>query len=49
MRSLYSCRYGRRLAMVLCKVSGQLGLAQADQVRANDYSHSDGDNLFGWD
>ena len=35
--------------MSLCKASGQRGLAQADQVRAVDFRHSDGDDLFGWD
>eukprot|EP00961_Rhodomonas_salina_P073913 993065-Rhodomonas_salina.1 len=31
MRSSNACRYGGRLAMSLCKASGQWGLAQADQ------------------
>eukprot|EP00961_Rhodomonas_salina_P024950 336364-Rhodomonas_salina.1 len=48
MRSSNACRFGGRLAMALCKASGQRGLAQADQVRADDLRHSDGDDLFGW-
>eukprot|EP00961_Rhodomonas_salina_P190251 2566756-Rhodomonas_salina.1 len=44
MRSSNACRYGGRLAMALCKAFGQRGLAQADQVRADDLRHSDGDD-----
>eukprot|EP00961_Rhodomonas_salina_P202261 2727854-Rhodomonas_salina.1 len=49
LRSSYSCCYGSRLATALCKALGQQGLVQADQVRAGNCRHADGDDLSGWD
>eukprot|EP00961_Rhodomonas_salina_P181756 2453500-Rhodomonas_salina.2 len=45
-RSSCACRYGGRLAMALCKASGQQGLPRADQVRTTDDRPSNWDDLL---